>query len=101
MVDQSDNLINFKDIESRVFLEYKGGIYIGGKQITPEIKDLLHEQAKYLKTSHLWELLDATITNEAANMALIQSGNWEHVQTAKMLHHWNFVLKNMIEVLAK
>ena len=65
------------------------------------MRDLLREQAKYLQTSQLWETLNATITNEASNLALIQSTNFDQVLSAKMLHHWNHVLKNMIYKLAK
>ncbi len=65
------------------------------------MRDILRDQAKYLKTTNLLEVLDATITNEAANLALIQSSNMKHVQYAKALHHWNHVLKNMMHALAK
>lgn len=65
------------------------------------MRDTLRDQAKYLKTTNLLEIIDATITNEASNLALIQSANFDHVQYAKALHHWNHVLKNMIHALSK
>jgi hypothetical protein len=49
----------------------------------------------------LYEVLDATITNEAYNLALIQSKDMDNVYSAKMLHHWNFVLKNILKKLSE
>lgn len=65
------------------------------------MRDTLRDQARYLKTTNLLEIIDATITNEASNLALIQSANFDHVQYAKALYHWNHVLKNMIHALSK
>ena len=97
--DQSETFPNFKDIESRVFTEYKGSIYIGTEKIKPEFRDLLKEQSKYFKTSQLYEVLKATIINESSNLALIQSTNFEQVQFAKSLYHWMSVLDNMMKRL--
>lgn len=83
----------------KVFSEVKGEIYIGGEKIKPDIRSLLKEQAGYLDTSQLWEVLCATIEQESAEMALKTSTEWNHVLSAKMLHHWNFVFKNMINKL--
>ena len=94
-------LTDFPTVEKRVFTEKDGVLYIGKVALPQQMRDLLREQAKYLQTSNLWELLDSTITNEAAHLALVQSTNFEHVQFAKALHHWNFVFKNMIDTLAK
>lgn len=97
--------VNFKDIESKVFTELKGKIFIGGEEIKPELLEILKEQARYLKTSQLWEIFTSTIDNEAANLALIQSGASgkveEDVRFAKALHHWNFVFKNIVYKLTK
>lgn len=93
--------VDFKTLESKVFTVIGEKIYIGGELVTPQMRDTLRDQAKYLKTTNLLEIIDATITNEASNLALIQSANFDHVQYAKALHHWNHVLKNMIHALSK
>lgn len=95
--------IDWKAIEERVFRkdEKTGVLSIGGKPIDPQLRDILREQAKYFGSSNLREILDATIRAEAADMALIQSEDFDHVNIAKMLHHWNFVLQNMIVTLVK
>src|ERR1035437_2729131 len=92
-MDQSPT---FLSLESKVFTEHKGKIYIGKEEIKPELLAILKEQAKYLESSQIYEILNATIINEANNMALIQSTEWEHILSAKMLHHWNYVLRNMV-----
>jgi hypothetical protein len=94
-------LPDFKTLESKVFTIAGDKVYIGRELVTQQMRDVLRDQARYLKTTNLLEILDATITNEAANLALIQSANFDHVQYAKALHHWNHVLKNMIHALAK
>lgn len=93
--------VDFKTLESKVFTTIGDKIYIGKELVTPQMRDALRDQARYLKTTNLLEIIDATITNEASNLALIQSANFDHVQYAKALHHWNHVLKNMIHALAK
>lgn len=92
---------NFKSLESKVFTLAGDKVYIGKELVTDQMRAILRDQARYLKTTNLLEIIDATITNEAANLALIQSANFDHVQYAKALHHWNHVLKNMIHALAK
>ena len=91
--------VDFKDLESRVFIVFNKSLYIGGKEVPKELRSQLKEQATYIAESQLWEILNATIINEASNMSLMQSTNWEHIQTAKMLHHWGYVFRRMIEEL--
>lgn len=97
----SDQSLNLDSISKRVFEERKGQIYIGNELIKPEILDVLKEQARYLETSQLYEILRATIINESADLALKQSQNWEQVQFAKALHHWVYVFDNILLVLKK
>ena len=97
----SETLVDFVSLENKVFLEKDGVIFIGQNKITPQIRDLLREQAKGVMTSQLWEIINATITNEAASLALLQSTDFEQVRFAKALHHWNHVMKNMIYTLSK
>lgn len=92
---------SFTSLEARVFSEQNGVIFIGTQKIPAEIRDLLREQAKYLQTSQLWEIVNATLTDEASKIALIQSTDFDQVRFAKALYHWNHVMKNMIKVLAK
>lgn len=92
---------DFLDLESKVFLQKGESIYVGRELVNETMRSLLRDEAKNFKTTHLYEILNATITNEAANLALIQSSNYDHIQYAKALHHWNHVLKNMIHALSK
>ena len=96
--------VDFSRAEERVFTERDGKIYIGGELVKSEVLEVLRDQAKYFIGSQILELLDATLKNEAANLAVIQSGNSGSIErdvvSAKMLHHWNFVLQNMILRLA-
>ena len=93
--------VDFSSLESKVFIQQGNNIYIGGILVNDQMRGILRDQAKSFQTTNLFEILNATITNEAGNLALIQSANMEHVQYAKALHHWNHVLKNMIHKLAQ
>lgn len=93
---QEEQLLTFNSIEDRVFSEKKGKIYIGKEEIKADIKELLKDQAKWLQTSQLYEILRATIINESYNAALIQSTDFDQVKFAKALYHWQFVLDNML-----
>lgn len=88
-------------LSKKVFSEKSGQLLIGGEPLTKEMRDLLREQAKYLETSQLWEIMQSTIINEAYNIALIQSKNFEEVEIGKMLKHWGYVFENMIHLLSK
>ena len=99
--DPSEESVDFSTIEKRIFSNYGGKSYIGGVEVTEQIRSLLREQARYINSSQLLELLNATITNEAGNLALVQSSTFEQVQFAKALHHWNFVLRSMLTKLAE
>ena len=94
-------LTNFLELENKVFKQKGSNIYIGGVLVDEQMRGILRDQAKSFQTTNLYEILNATITNEAATLALIQSATFEHVQYAKALHHWNHVLRNLIHALAK
>ena len=93
--------LDIKAIESKVFTKKGETIFVGGVPVTEQMRSVLRDQARVFQTSNLFELLDATIINESADLALKQSANFDHVQYAKALHHWNHVLKNLIHALAK
>lgn len=95
------SLVNIKSVESKVFTHKGDTIFIGGNAVTEQMRSLLRDQARTFQTSNLFEILDATIVNESADLALRQSANFEHVQYAKALYHWNHVLKNVVHALAK
>lgn len=98
MEEQSEQ---FNNLAKRIFTEDKGKIFIGGEEIKVDVLDVLREQARYLSTSQLYEILKATIINESAELALKQSKNFEQVQFAKALYHILYVLDNMILKLKK
>lgn len=96
-----ESLPSFLSLEDKVFKEVGGTIYLGREKITPELRSILKDQAKYMQTSQLWEILNASVVNEAYTIALIQSKDFDQVLSAKMLHHWQHFLKNIIHTLAK
>ncbi len=91
---------NLKELEKSIYLEDKGKFYIGGELVTEQMRGILRDQAKNFQTSNLFEIIDATIINEASNLFL-QAGNMEHLQYAKALHYWNNILKKMLNALSK
>lgn len=88
------------ELAKKVYENKNGEIYIGGELVTAQMRSLLRDQAKNLQTSNLFELLDATATNEASNL-LLQAANLEHLQYGKALHYWNKIFKKMIIELSK
>lgn len=96
-----ESLPDFSTVESRIFLEKNGVIYIGKEKVTPQVRSILRDQAKYIQTSHLWEILSASILNEAVDIALMQSTNFDHVLSAKMLRHYRHFVNNVVHLLAK
>lgn len=99
--EQTEPSPDFRVVQQRVFASTGSRIFIGQHELTADMRDALRDQAKNLETSQLWEILSASITQEAANLALIQSQNFEQVQFAKALHHWRHFMQNVIHTLAK
>ena len=99
--DQSEDFPSFLDIESRVFTEYKGNIYIGKDKIDATLRSVLKDEAKNLQVSRLWEILNASVINEAYRLGLNQSQNWDNVLYAKALYEWSKFMLNVIHTLAK
>lgn len=97
--DLSETSIDFVALSERVFDDKK--LTIGGKAVSAEMKDVFREQAKYILTSHLWEIIHATAVNEAGTLALKNSTNFEHVQFAKSLDYWNTLATKILVALAK
>ncbi len=77
------------------------GIEIGGELLTEDLRDVLRQEAKYFERSRLWEIVNATVINESAYMALNQSSTMEHVYTGKMLLYWAQTFRKMVTELAK
>jgi hypothetical protein len=98
--EKLETLPDLSEIEKRVFSN-KGGISIGRVALTDEMRNLLREQANYLQSSQLWEILNASAANEAVNLALIQSEDFEHVKFAKALWHWSTFMRNIVLILGK
>lgn len=99
-LDQQEE-IKFDSIESKVFLEKNGNIYIGKELITEQMRGILRDQAKNFQTTNLYEILNATIINESFDIGVTQSSNFEHTQYAKALIYWNKVMLKIINALAK
>ena len=105
---ESSQLPSFIDIESRVFYQGKnrdgslnGKIYLGKEEINDAMRSALRDDAKMILSSRLWEVLNASVLNEAYTLALIKSQNYDHVEFAKALHHWLHFMKNVMFVLEK
>ena len=94
--------VMLRDLDSsKVFSEIKGEFYIGGEKLSKEMRDLLREQARYLETSQLWEILINTLNQRANKMALEESLEWNHILSAKALKIWIDFFEVMIIKLKK
>jgi len=93
--------LDILQLSNNLFVEKGGKIYIGGNEVPTTMRGLLRDEAEYIQNSRLWEIINATLINEASDIALRQSTNWEHVLSAKQLHHYVFVVKNILYKLAQ
>ena len=91
---------NFAGIAERIFTEKIGNILIGGAPVTPEIRDVLREEAKYIAKSNFFEIFSATIINESMT-SLLQADNDKASEFGKGLYYWNKVLTKMTTTLSK
>lgn len=97
-----ETLPDFREIEDRVFHVAKDGtIFVGREGLTEDIRSVLRDEAEYIKNSRLWEIVSASIEQEAIELALLQSSNFDHVLSAKQLHHFRHFVNNVIHILAK
>jgi hypothetical protein len=94
-----DNPIDFEKLQNLIFRKEKGKIYIGHDEIDEALLGVLCDEAMYISKSRLWEILNATVINESADMALNKSLNFEHVLTAKMLLYWSQVMNKLLKYL--
>lgn len=99
--DQSEKLPSFTEILDHVFRESGGKIFIGGIEVTEQLRNVLRDEAQYLQHSRLWEVLNASLTNEAYDIALIQSSDFDSVRFAKALHHVAHFIRNVVHTLGK
>lgn len=92
---------DFVAIRERLFRVDGNKVYIGGVEPTQQYREALRDEARAIQTSRLWEIFNATITQEASDLALRQSENWQHVMNAKMLFHWTHFMRNVLYTLSK
>ena len=95
-----DQELNYNILEKKVFFKDGKNIYIGGELLVDPVKGILRDQAKSLLSSQLYEVLDATITNEGINL-LTQASTVEQLQYAKALLYWNKILKKTVNSLSE
>lgn len=95
-----DQLLSFSDAHFGSFREHKGKYYLGENEMTLQELEILQRDAEVFLNTRLFDVLNKTIQDEAYSMSLIESKEWNHVLSAKMLHHWNYVLVQMIIKLA-
>lgn len=98
--DLSEQYLTYSDNVFRQD-EKSGKIYIGNQEITESLREVLKSDAEIFLASRLFQVMNASIINEAYDIALKQSKDFDQVRTAKMLHHWNHFLVNMMVALAK
>jgi hypothetical protein len=89
------------ELGKRVFEDRKGAIYIGGERIPDVLLSVLKDESRYILKSRIWEIIEATVINESAELALNKSLNWEHVLSAKQLFYWRKIVLTIIQKLAQ
>jgi hypothetical protein len=88
------------NIDKNIYRKEKDGIYLGNEKIRPEYLDVIKTQASTLKKSELWEILRATLINQASESAL-KSVTWENVQFAKALRYYVTVIDKVLKELSE
>lgn len=96
-----ESLPSFLSLESRIFTEIGGDVYLGKEKVSMEMRGILRDQARYIQSSQLWEIVNASSTNEAYSLALIQSTDFDQVRFAKAVKHYAHFVRNIVHALAK
>ena len=100
--DESEKLHkDFIELSKSVFESSGDVIRIGGFELTKEQRSLLKDQATNFMSSQLWEVISSTLINEASNLALKKSANWDHVNFAKALDYTQSTVEKMLKALTK
>lgn len=89
-----------EDNIKNIYRKEKDGIYLGNEKVRPEYLDVLRTQASNLKRSELWDILSATLKNEASSSAL-KSLNWDNVQFAKALQYYVIAIDTILKDLSE
>lgn len=89
------------ELEKLIFSDENGKILIGGEEVRPEVLVALKGQAKFIKTSQLFEIINATIKNQAFELGVQQSKDWDNVLYAKALLYYCQVFNKIINRLDK
>ena len=97
---EEEKLLKFNDAHFGAFREHKGKFYLGEIEMTPQELDILKRDAEMFLKTRLFEVLNRTIQDESYTMSLVKATEWDHVLSAKMLYHWNFVMVNLLIKLA-
>lgn len=100
-MDQLEKLPDFDLLSKHVFDVRGSKVFIGNLEVSKESRDLFREQAKYIDKSEIWQTINASLANEAINLALIQSKDFDAVQFAKALWHLSTFMRNVILQLSK
>lgn len=93
--------IDYDALLRNVFTVRNGEILVGGEKLADDVRSLMRDEARFILNSELWRVLHASIINEAVDMALFQSADWDHVLSAKQLHHYAHFMRNVIHMLSK
>ena len=89
-----------RQTEENLYRETPNGLYIGHNKIDDNFRRVLKDEANYILRSRIWEVLNDTVANEAAQLALQHSLNWEHVLSAKQLYYWQQAMSKIMQKLA-
>lgn len=98
--DQKEISVDLTSLQTRIFEEKGGNIYIGGEKVTDQVRSLLRDQARIFNASDLAQIIHATVLDESFSL-YTQSGNMEHVQYVKALVYWDKVMRKLVNALAK
>ncbi len=100
-VFNNEQKVDFAELSKRVFHPQDNGlVFIGGEILSDQQRALLKDQATNFLTTQLWEVISATLRNEAATLALKKSTTWDHVTFAKALDYVESTVEKMLITLS-
>lgn len=99
-LSESISEISFTSLGSKVYYQRDNKIYLGKELLIEPMKGMLRDEARFLKNSNLYEVLNATVINEAFNLSM-QAANHDHTEYAKALYYWNTIFQKTINGLSK
>lgn len=95
-----DNILSFDyhNVGGRMVV---ASVKIGGDEITSQLAQSLKEEARTLKRMYLWQVINASLAEQARQVMFNKSQSWEDMKTGKDILYTTNMQQKWVEGLEK